>query len=52
MILPWLTIQYNVDSNLSWMRLMDYIYDSKVNENINKVSFLFDNLDGYLIDTQ
>ncbi|AGQ75572.1 hypothetical protein EI265_13605 [Salmonella enterica] len=48
----WLIIRHSINSNLSWMKLIDYIYDNEIKAKTNKVDFLFDNLEKYLIDTQ
>ena len=44
----WLLLQYNVRSNLSWMKLVELIYADNVNEGISKVDFLLDNLMEYV----
>ena len=41
-------LQYNVRSNLSWMKLVELIYADNVNEGISKVDFLLDNLMEYV----
>lgn len=48
----WLVMRYAINSNLSWMRLIDYIYDNEIKAKVNKVDFLFGSLEIYLNDMQ
>lgn len=48
----WLITQYNINSNLSWMGIIDCAYINKIEEKKNKIDFLFDILEKYLMNTQ
>ncbi|ECE0501100.1 hypothetical protein HB82_01140 [Salmonella enterica subsp. enterica] len=45
----WLITQCNINSNISWMGIIDCAYINKLK---NKIDFLFDILEKYLMNTQ